>query len=51
MGGIQLATNLRAIRNGNFNITLVSADEIENEDNLFDSMIEKPVPLKKMLDI
>jgi len=36
MNGIQLASQLRAIKNMNFKIILISADEILNEDNLFD---------------
>jgi len=51
MDGIQLATVLRTIPNRKFNITLVSADEIENEENLFNYIFEKPVPLKKIIDI
>jgi len=48
MSGTQLATHLRSIRNVVFNIILVSADELENDDKLFDFVIEKPIPMKKM---
>jgi len=51
MNGMQLAASLRTLRNRNFTITLVSADEIENDEKLFDFTIEKPVPMKKILEI
>jgi len=35
----------------NFNLILISADEIKDEDKIFDSVYEKPVPLKKMVEL
>jgi len=51
MNGMQLAASLRNILNRNFAITLVSADEIPNDENLFDYIFEKPVPMKKIHEI
>jgi len=51
MDGIQLALNLRKIQNKTFYISLISAGEIEDENKLFDSIFEKPLPLKKMAEI
>lgn len=51
LDGIQLAKKLKSYNSKESYIVLVSAEEYENEENLFNEVYLKPLPLKNLKSI